>query len=194
MLENALTVRNVPAGTKIKLKTAVSAGLIALAVILPQVVHALLGMPGGVKWLPMYLPVLISGCVLGTKWGLAVGVLSPVVSFLVTSAMGNPMPAAARLPFMILELAVFAAVSGLFSKKISENGLFAFPAVILAQISGRAVFLGTVAVCQSFAAFTPAMVWGQIKTGITGLAVQALFVPVIVICLKKLLAKEDQNE
>ncbi len=194
MLENALTVRNVPSGTKIKLKTAVSAGLIALAVILPQVVHELLGMPGGVKWLPMYLPVLISGCVLGTKWGLVVGVLSPVISFIVTYAAGNPMPAAARLPFMMIELAVFAAVSGLFSEKIPENGLFAFPAVILAQISGRAFFLGAVAVCQSFAAFTPAMIWGQIKTGITGLAVQALLVPVIVICLKKLLAKENQND
>ena len=194
MLENALAVRNVPAGTKIKLKTAVSAGLIALAVILPQVVHALLGMPGGVKWRPMYLPVLIGGCVLGTKWGLAVGVLSPVISFLVTSAAGNPMPAAARLPFMMLELAVFAAVSGLFSEILPKNGLLAFPAVILAQISGRAVFLGAVAVCQSFAAFTPAMIWGQIKTGITGLAVQALFVPVIVICLNKLLAKENQND
>ena len=191
MLENALTLRNVPAGTKIKLKTVVSAGLIVLAVILPQLVHLALGMPGGVKWLPMYLPVLIGGCVLGTKWGFAVGVLSPVVSFLVTSAMGNPMPAAARLPFMILELAVFAAVSGFFSKKISENGLLAFPAVILAQICGRGVFLGAVTLCQHFTAFTPAMIWGQIKTGVIGLAVQALLVPVIVICLKKLLAKEN---
>ena len=154
MLENALTVRNVPSGTKIKLKTAVSAGLIALAVILPQVVHALLGMPGGVKWLPMYLPVLISGCVLGTKWGLAVGVLSPVISFLLTSAAGNPMPAAARLPFMMLELAVFAIVSGLFTKKIFENGLWAFPAVILAQLCGRGIFLGAVAATESLTSFT----------------------------------------
>ena len=141
MLENALTMRNVSAGTKITCKTLVSAGLIALAVILPQAVHMALGQPGGIRWLPMYLPVLIGGCLLGTEWGLAVGILSPLASFLVTTAMGSPMPMAARLPFMMLELAVFAAVSGLFTKKTAANGLWAFPAVILAQLCGRAVFL-----------------------------------------------------
>ena len=131
MFENALTMRGLSHGTKITYKTLVSIGLIALAVILPQLVHLALGQPGGVKWLPMYLPVLIGGCLLGTEWGLAIGILTPVVSFLITSAMGNPMPMSARLPFMILELVVFAAISGLFTKKISENGLWAFPAVIL---------------------------------------------------------------
>lgn len=63
--------------------------------------------------------------------------LSPVVSFLITSAFGNPMPALARLPFMVAELAVFAAVSGMFSEKIVKNAWLAFPAVLLAQVAGR---------------------------------------------------------
>ena len=138
MFENALTLRNVSSGRKIAYKSLVSAGIIAMAVILPQLVHLALGQPGGVKWLPMYLPVLIGGCLLGAPWGLAVGILSPLCSFLLTSAMGSPMPMAARLPFMAAELAVFAVISGLFTKKISVNGLWAFPAVILAQIAGRA--------------------------------------------------------
>ena len=58
------------------------------------------------------------------------GMLSPIISFIITSAMGDPMPAAQRLPFMVAELAVFAVVSGLFTKKISDNGLWAFPAVM----------------------------------------------------------------
>ena len=97
MFENALTLRNVSSGRKIACKTLLSAGLIALAVVLPQIMHLALGQPGGVKWLPMYLPVLIGGCLLGTKWGFAVGVLSPMVSFMITSIMGNPMPMAAML-------------------------------------------------------------------------------------------------
>lgn len=194
MFENALTMRNVSAGTKITLKTLVSAGLVALAVVLPQIVHLALGQPGGVKWLPMYLPVLIGGCLLGTEWGFAVGVLSPLVSFLVTSAMGSPMPMAARLPFMMAELAVFAIVSGLFSKKIWENGLWAFAAVILAQIAGRAVFLGLIALTQSMTDFTVPMIWGQIKTGFIGLAVQAVIVPLIIIGLRALLIKEKNND
>ena len=194
MFENALTMRNLSHGTKITYKTLVSIGLIALAVILPQLVHLALGQPGGVKWLPMYLPVLIGGCLLGTEWGLAIGILSPVVSFLITSAMGNPMPMSARLPFMVLELAVFAAISGLFTKKISENGLWAFPAVILAQFCGRSVFLGAIVATQNFTQFTPKMIWSQIQTGFTGLAVQAVLVPVIIIGLRKLLIKDNAND
>lgn len=194
MLENALTMRNASAGAKITCKTLVSAGLAALAVILPQLVHLAIGAPGGVKWLPMYLPVLIGGCLLGSKWGLAVGIISPLVSFLITSAAGNPMPIAARLPFMAAELAVFALVSGLFSNKIAENGLWAFPAVILAQITGRAVFLGLVALTQSFTQFTPAVIWEQIQTGFIGLAVQAVIVPVIIIGLRSLLIREKNSD
>lgn len=142
----------------------------------------------------MYLPVLIGGCLLGARWGLAVGVMSPLVSFLITSAAGSAMPAAARLPFMMAELAVFAAVSGLFSKKIAANGLWAFPAVISAQVAGRAAFMGLVALTQSVTPFTPAMIWGQIQTGFIGLAVQAVLVPGGVILLRRLLIKDGAND
>ena len=191
MFENTLTYNNVSFGKKIAYKTLVSAGLVALAVVLPQLVHLALGQPGGVKWLPMYLPVLIGGCLLGTKWGVAVGALSPLVSFLITSAMGNPMPMAARLPFMMAELAVFAVVSGLFTNKITKNGLWAFAAVILAQVTGRAVFLGLIALTQSFTDFTVPMIWQQIQTGFIGLAVQAMLVPVIIIGMRKLMVKDN---
>ena len=191
MFENALTQRQVSAGAKITYKTLVSAGLVALAVILPQIIHLVLGQPGGVKWLPMYLPVLIGGCLLGAKWGLAVGVLSPLVSFLITSAMGNPMPIAARMPFMMAELAVFAVVSGLFTNKIAKNGLWAFPAVMLAQVAGRAVFLGLIALTQSVTQFTVPMIWSQIQTGFAGLLAQAFIVPLIIIGLRKCMVKDN---
>ncbi len=192
MFEKALTQRSVASGKKITLKALLSAGLIALAVILPQIVHIALGQPGGVQLLPMYLPVLLGGCLLGSKWALAVGVLSPVVSFAITSLMGSPMPALQRLPFMIAELAVFALVSGLFTNKIYENGLWAFPAVISAQITGRLVFLGLVALFQSVTPFSVAMIWGQIQTGLIGLAVQAVLVPLLVIAIRALLIKDKK--
>ena len=128
MLENVLARYNVSFKIRITVKSLVSAGIVALAVLLPQLVHLAFGQAGGVQWLPMYLPVLLGGCLLGTWWGLGVGVAAPLVSFAITSAMGNAMPAASRLPFMVAELAVFAAVSGLFSKKIAANGWMAFPA------------------------------------------------------------------
>lgn len=194
MFENALTLNNVSYRKKITYKTLISAGLITLAVVLPQILHLALGQAGGMKFLPMYLPVLIGGCLMGTKWGMAVGALSPLLSFVVTSAIGNPMPTAQRLPFMMAELAVFAAVSGLFTKKISDNGIWAFPAVILAQLAGRSVFLGLAAVMNSLVDLTPSMVWGQIQTGFVGLAVQAVIVPAIIIALRKLMIKDSKND
>ena len=142
----------------------------------------------------MYLPVLIGGCLLGWRWGLGVGVLSPVVSFLITSMTGNAMPAASRLPYLIAELAVFAVVSGVFSKKISENLWLAFPAVLLAQVSGRAVFLMVAAIFQSIAPLSAAAVWSQIQTGLLGLVLQAVLVPFIVMGLGVLLGRDAQKK
>ena len=190
MLENVLSRKNASIKTKITVKTLLSVGLIALAVVLPQIVHLALGQPGGVQLLPMYLPVLIGGCLLGWRWAIAVGALSPVVSYLLTSMMGEAMPALPRLPFMIAELAVFALVSGLFSKKIYQNGLWAFPAVILAQLAGRAVFLGLVAIFQSVTPFTVEMIWSQILTGWVGPAIQAVIVPLLIIGLKAILVND----
>ena len=191
MLDNVLVQRNVTVKDRITVKTLTSAGLIALAVILPQIVHLALGQPGGVQLLPMYMPVLIGGCLLGRRWGMVVGVLSPVVSFAITSLFGEAMPALPRLPFMMAELAVFALVSGLFSKKIYENGLWAFPAVILAQLAGRAVFLGLVAIFQGVAPFTVEMILSQILAGRVGLAIQAVLVPLLIIGLRAILVKTD---
>lgn len=192
MFEHALNQRQLSLSQKITLKSLLSAGLVVLAVILPQIVHLALGQPGGVWLLPMYLPVLLGGCLLGVRWGLLVGLLSPLASFALTSALGNPMPAAARLPFMMLELAVFAVVSGLFTGKIAKNGLWAFPAVIAAQLSGRLVFLGAVALCQSFAPFTVPMIWGQIVSGWQGIAGQAVLVPLMVIGIRRLMLGADE--
>ena len=190
MLENVLTKNNAASKTKITCKTLVSIGLIALAVVLPQLVHLALGQPGGVQLLPMYLPVLMGGCLLGWRWAMFVGVLSPLASFALTSLMGNPMPVLARLPFMMAELAVFAVVSGLFSNKIYKNGLWAFPAVLAAQLAGRAVFLGLAFIFQSVAPFTAEMIWSQILAGWLGLAIQLIAVPLIVIGIRAILVKE----
>ena len=59
MLDAVLTRKNVSFKFKITIKTTVSVGLIALAVILPQIIHATLGASGGAQWLPMYLPVVL---------------------------------------------------------------------------------------------------------------------------------------
>lgn len=187
MFDSALTMRGISAKAKVTYHTLVSAALIAMAAVLPQIFHAALGAQGGAAWLPMYLPVLAGGCLLGVKWGLAVGVLSPIVSFLITSAMGNAMPAAARLPFMIVELAVFALVAGAFSKGILRRGRLAYPAVLCAMAAGRSVFLAFGAVFGQGTA-----VWQQILAGWRGLVLQLVIVPVAILVLRSRLMKDQK--
>ena len=192
MIERVLSRKNVKPAARITVKALISAGIVLLAALLPQFMHLVSGAEGGAKWLPMYLPVLLGGCLLGWKWGLGVGVLSPLVSFAITSLAGNAMPAAGRLPYMMAELAAFAAVSGLFSKRIAANGWMAFPAVLLAQVSGRAVFLALAAVFQGVSALSAAAVWSQIQAGLLGMVLQAVLVPVIVMGLRALLLRDKE--
>ncbi len=194
MIENALRSRQVSFKLGITVKALISAGIVALAVLLPQLAHLALGEQAGMRFLPMYLPVLLGGCLLGWQWGLGIGLLSPLVSYLITAAAGSPMPALARLPFMMAELAVFAVVCGVFSDKIAKNGLMAFPAVLLAQLGGRSVFLLSAAAFSGVSPLNAAMVWSQIQTGFAGLLIQAVLAPVIIIGLKALTDKSGSGK
>ncbi len=194
MIENALRSRQVSFKLGITVKALISAGIVALAVLLPQLAHLALGEQAGMRFLPMYLPVLLGGCLLGWQWGLGIGLLSPLVSYLITAAAGSPMPALARLPFMMAELAVFAVVCGVFSDKIAKNGLMAFPAVLLAQLGGRSVFLLSAAAFSGVSPINAAMVWSQIQTGFAGLLIQAVLAPVIIIGLKALTDKSGSGK
>lgn len=194
MIENALRSRQVSFKLGITVKALISAGTVALAVLLPQLAHLALGEQAGMRFLPMYLPVLLGGCLLGWQWGLGIGLLSPLVSYLITAAAGSPMPALARMPFMMAELAVFAVVCGVFSDKIAKNGLMAFPAVLLAQLGGRSVFLLSAAAFSGVSPLNAAMVWGQIQTGFAGLLIQAVLAPVIIIGLKAFMDKSGSGK
>ena len=192
MIESVLTRKNVSVKLKITVKMLVSAGIIALAIGLPQLVHAVAGAQSGAQWLPMYLPVLLGGCLLGWQWGLGIGIVSPLLSFGITSLAGNAMPVAVKLPYMVAELAVFGAVSGVFSKRIAENSWMAFPAVLSAAVGGRTLFMTVAAVFQSVSPLSAAAVWSQIQTGLVGLVLQATLVPIIVMILSFAINKEKR--
>ena len=141
MLENYLVRKNYSLKVKITVKTIVSLIIIVLALVLPQITHAFFGSRGGILLLPMYLPIILGGCLLGFRYGLVLGVISPLISFGFTSIFQNPMPALNRLPFMMIELMAIGFVSGLFSNKINKNKNYAFVAVITSLLVGRLAFL-----------------------------------------------------
>ena len=84
---------------------------IAFGIILPMCFHVF--NMGGSIFLPMHIPVLISGFLLGPICGAIVGVITPILSSFLT---GMP-PVLPTMPIMALELCGYGIVSGiLFSK------------------------------------------------------------------------------
>lgn len=194
MIENVIQKRNISEKGKITLKLGISLGIVALAVVMPQMLHLAVGANAGVTWLPMYFPILLGGCLLGAKWGIGIGIISPAVSYIITSLFGTAMPTFERLPFMMAELTVLAFIGGLFSKYITKKSWVAFPAVLLAEICGRLTFLLAVAIFKNFTSFTVAIAWSQIKAGFAGLALQAVAAPLLIIGLKRIINEEENND
>ncbi len=192
MIDCVLKRKNVCLKNRIAIKSTIMVALIVCAVVLPQIVHASFGAKGGMTFLPMYLPVLLGGCILGYKLGLCLGILSPLVSYLLT-CNGVAMPGLERLPFMMVELSVFAVVAGLFSKKINDNAWFVLPAICLAQILGRASFLLT-AIAFGGDKFSLTIIFSQIKTGLVGLLIQLILVSVVTVILHDVLNKDVKNK
>ena len=158
---------------------------IAAGVALPQIFHAIglltsTGAAVGSALLPMHIPVLFAGFVGGAVAGMVVGVLSPVVSFLISG-----MPAAAILPFMIIELGVYGLAAGLLSK----SKLNSFVKLIIVQLAGRAARIAAVLIsiyAMGNTQFGIAAVYTFILDGLFGIVLQWVVVPLALPYLQKI--------
>jgi hypothetical protein len=84
----------------------------ALGVLFPQLFH-MLGL--GSTFLPMFLPVLAAGLLLPWRLAATVGVLTPLLSWMLT---GMPPLSPPMLPLMVLELGLAAPLAGLFRRSL----------------------------------------------------------------------------
>lgn len=164
-----------------KTKELVLSGLlIALGLVLPMAFH--LFNAGGPVFLPMHIPVLLGGMILSPVFALLVGVLTPIVSNLLTS-MPPLMP---MLPIMIVELGLYGLVASILRKKLNLN---VFISLIISMIIGRIGAGLVVYVMTSVFAvqFAPpiAFVIGGISKGIPGIIIQLIFIPIIVKAVEK---------
>ncbi|WP_371366764.1 hypothetical protein SRRS_10000 [Sporomusa rhizae] len=148
--------------------------LIAFGIILPVAFHFCGG--AGSIFLPMHIPVLIAGLLLGMKGGLAVGVLTPLISSLTT---GMP-PLMPMLPVMAAELGTYGAVTGYLYR---QQRLPLIWSLLGAMAVGRLVAGLTVAGMVAILGVNlkPLLfVIGAITTGLPGIVIQMLFVPLLV--------------
>lgn len=153
---------------------------LALAVLLPIGFH-LFGL-GGRVFLPMHLPVLLAGFLVGPLSGLTVGLLAPVLSHFTTG-----MPPTYAVPLMALELPLYGLVAGLAYRRLHFN---IYVALVLAMIVGRIMFgLGLLALGVFMELpYTAAQFFstgGAVVAGLPGIAVQLVVIPVIVAALRR---------
>lgn len=174
-----------------KTEKLVIAGLfLALGIAVPQLFHLFpVANTGGVL-LPMHIPVLLCGIIVGPFYGLIVGGLSPFLSFLLTE-----MPSAARLPFMVCELMAYGFTAGLFYKILfgKNKVLRVYISLIGAMICGRIVyFIAILSAINIFhielAGLKTAAVIDALVLGIPGIIIQIFLVPTVVMAIDKTIA------
>lgn len=166
--------------TSIK-KSVVTALCAAFCVVLPMAFHAI--PRGGMIFLPMHIPVLLCGLLCGWPYGLACGILGPMLSHFITA-----MPNAAALPGMLVECAVYGGISGLMMQLVHTGKLYAdlYISLTAAMVAGR--ILGGAAKALLFAPGSMTLaVWAStyFAVGLPGILIQLVLLPSIVFLLMK---------
>jgi len=158
-----------------------------MGVVLPLALH---GIPlGGRIFLPMHIPALIAGLLLGPAAGLVVGVGSPVLSAAFT---GQP-----TVPYMvpmILELATYGVFAG-FLRPLVERVAGArhrtatlLVTLALAMVAGRLVWMAVavaLAPVVGIQARPLAAALAAIGAGWPGMAIQLALIPAIVRAIER---------
>ncbi len=133
---------------------------------------------------PMHLPVLLCGFICGPWYGLAVGLIAPILRSL-TLGMPPLFPTAVAMCF---ELGAYGLFAGLFYKLFPKKPGYIYVALILAMILGRIVWGGVMFLLTAMgkAKFGLAAFWTNgIVNALPGIALQIVAVPLIVMAFKK---------
>lgn len=161
-------------------KLTAGAVMLAFGIILPQLFH-LTGIPqAGEIFLPMHIPVLLAGFIIGGEYGFAIGALTPIISHFITGMPGTP-----RLPFMIGELAVYGLVSGILYHKtrLGEKKLGGLITLVASMIAGRLFYAAMLFVAAGILNIkcggAIAAVTATVK-GVYGIGLQILVIPPII--------------
>ncbi len=151
--------------------------LSGVGVALPRIFHVLAGSSAGATFLPMHLAVLIAALTFGTISSTIVAGSSVVFSYLLTG-----MPTLVRLPYMAIELVIYAVLLSVCNKKFNS-----YLSLIITMILGRILysFILLVAVNLFGLPTYGISVMESIKIGIPGLAIQLLCVPLIARFMKE---------
>lgn len=156
-----------------------SAFFLALGLILPFFTGQIPTI--GSQLLPMHIPILLSGFVLGAPYGALIGFITPLLrSFLFG------MPPILSAICMAFELCAYGFFSGLLYRILKKNLLNIYLSLILSMILGRMVWGIISMIILGMESFTfPIFIAGAFTNAIAGIILQIVIIPIIIIALKK---------
>jgi hypothetical protein len=128
----------------------------------------------------MHIPVLIGGFLLSPKLALLLGIITPVLSGMLTG-MPVMFPMAVIMAF---ELGIYGLAASLAVRKFN---LSVIPSLIVSMIAGRIAAGLTVAILvELFGVKMNPLIYikGAIITGIPGIIIQLIFIPALVYAIK----------
>ena len=156
-------------------KIVLSAIFIALAYVLPFLTGNIPQI--GSKLCPMHIPVILCGFICGWKYGLIVGVVSPLLRSL---TLGIP-PLFPTALAMSIELATYGFVSGLLHKLLPKNKLSIYISLIIAMIVGRLIWGSVMFIFLGNTEFGLSAFWaGAVGNAIPGIIIQIVLIPWII--------------
>ncbi len=168
-------------------KLTLSAMFLALAFVMPFLTGQIPQI--GSMLCPMHIPVLLCGFFCGAPWGLAVGLLAPLLrSF--TLGMPPMFPTAFCMAF---ELATYGFMAGWLYNKLPKKKVNVYVALLGAMITGRLVWGAVMFACMGLDASKfgwAAFAAGAFVNAIPGIIVQIILIPVLVIILEKNISKK----
>ena len=151
----------------------------ALCVVLPTAFHSVPN--AGSVLLPMHIPVLLCGLLCGGFYGMVCGLLGPLLS----SFTG--MPPMSVLPSMMVECAAYGLIAGLGMRFIRTGKTPAdlYISLIAAMLLGR-IIAGLAKAWILTPGIAPfAWVISSLVTGIPGVAIQLVLIPILVLALTR---------
>lgn len=165
---------------------AFSSIFLALAYVLPFLTGQIPQI--GAMLCPMHIPVLLCGFICGWKYGLIIGVLSPLIRSL---TLGMP-PLFPNSLCMSFELATYGLLAGLLYKYLPKNKLSIYISLIIAMLIGRVVWGMIMFICFGFNInkFGIVSFWTSafVNAGV-GIILQIILVPIIVMAYEKIINK-----
>jgi len=160
-----------------------AAMFLAIGMVLPMVTGQIPEI--GRMLLPMHLPVLLCGLIIGPKYGGAVGLVLPTMRFMV---FGMP-PLIPMGLAMTFELAAYGFIIGwLYHSSKWKCILALFRSLIIAMVAGRVVWGAAMVVILGVrgVSFTwEAFIGGAVVGAIPGILLQLVLIPLIMIALGK---------